>query len=443
MQAWVEFVEEQQQKLGAETTNKWLKTLKVLRYDARNLHLEAKDTFHAMWFDEHMRQEVALRLLNNNRRRIKVHVTIANAPAKKLDPKKKSAEKESISSFSLTFDELDPYCTLANFSIFESNLLVHKVFAQLCTDKSSLAAVNPIYIHGTGGSGKTHLLMACADALRKQGINVIFTNAQTFTDHVVSAIRAGEMSIFRQSYRNGQVLIVDDVHVLSNKGATQEEFFHTFNTLHMDNKQIILAANCSPGELKNIEPRLTSRFEWGLVHGLDMPKPNELEQILKAKAQAMNFVLHPKIIEYLLTTFSSPKMVIKAFSLIVIKSHMEVQKGPLSVLSAAQMVEDLFEEEHKNALTNKKVVQCVAEYYGIRPKDIMGKSQTRDCVLPRQICMHICRHHLKQPFQKIAQAFGKDHSTVMTSVKVVQKGIDTDDAEIAGSYKSILKRLRP
>lgn len=443
MQAWESFVEEQLHKLGAETANKWLKTLKVLQYDAGNLHLEAKDTFHAMWFEEHMRQEVAVRLFNNNKRRIKVHLTVANAPTPKRDPKKKSVVKESVPSFSLTFEELDPFCTLANFAVFESNLLIHKIFAQLCSDKTSLGAVNPIYIHGSSGTGKTHLLMACVDALRKQGLNVIYTNAQTFTDHVVSAIRAGEMSIFRQSYRNGHVLIIDDVHVLSNKGATQEEFFHTFNTLHMDNKQIILSANCAPGELQNIEPRLTSRFEWGLVHGLEMPSIPELGQILSAKAHAMDFVLHPKITEYLLATFSTPKMVIKAFEMIVLRSHMEGLKGPLSVIAAAQMVEDLLDEERKNALTQQKVVQGVAEFYGIRSEDIMGKSQTRDCVLPRQISMHICRHQLKLPFVKIAQLFGKDHSTVMTSVKVVQKGIDNDDEEIAGSYRIILKRLRP
>jgi chromosomal replication initiator protein len=195
--------------------------------------------------------------------------------------------------------------------------------------------------------------------------------------------------------------------------------------------------------LQNIEPRLTSRFEWGLVHGIEMSSPEEIAQILKAKAQAMNFVLHPKVAEYLLETFSSTKMVIKALEMLVLRTHMGSVKGPLSVVMAAQMVEGLLEEERKNALTPQTIVQGVAEFYGIRSEDILGKAQTRDCVLPRQISMHICRHHLKLPFVRIANLFGKDHSTVMTSVKVVQKGIDNDDQEVAGSYHTILKRLRP
>lgn len=442
MEAWEGFVEEQKEKLGTETVNKWLKSLKIVNFDAGNLYLEAKDTFHVMWFEEHMRQEVTKRLLNNNKRRVKVHVTVASAPVHKRDSRKRSSAKEKAPSFTLTFDELDPNCTLANFVVFDSNVLAHKVFAQLCSGNSSLGTVNPIYIHGSSGTGKTHLLMACAEAMRKQGLNVIYTNAQTFTSHVVSAIRAGEMCLFRQSYRNRDALIIDDIHVFSNKSATQEEFFHTFNTLHMDGKQIILAANCAPGDLQNIEPRLTSRFEWGLVHGIETPTVPELEQILKAKALSLNFSLHPKVIEYLVTTFATAKMVIQALEMIVLRTHLDSIKGPITQLMAAHIVEGLVAEEKKSALTPNKVVLSVAEHYGIRSEDILGKAQTRDCVLPRQISMHICRHQLKMSFLKIAQCFFRDHSTVMTSVKVVQKGIDADDEEIAAPYRNILKKIR-
>lgn len=443
MQAWKNFLEVQQEELGTETVNKWLRPLKIVSFDAGNLYLEAKDTFQVMWFEEHMRKKVDVQLVNNNKRRIKVHLRVVNAPSQKKGEKKVKGNLEDSHKFTLHFDQLDPNCTLSNFVVFESNLVVHKILTQLCTDNTVLAAVNPIYIHGCSGTGKTHLLMGCAAAFMKNGLRVIYTNAQTFTDHVVAAIRAGEMSLFRQAYRNNDVMIIDDVHVFSRKGATQEEFFHTFNTLHLDNKQIILAANCAPADLKMIEPRLTSRFEWGLVHGIEMPVTAELHEILKTKAQALQFDLTQKLSDYLIASFSTPKMIIKALETLVLRAHLDGIKGPLSLLMAAGMLEGLLAEEKENSLTAQGIIQGAAEHFGLRSEDITGKAQTRECVLPRQISMHLCRHQLKLPFVKIAEIFNKDHSTVMTSVKVIQKSIDQKEDEIAGAYRVIMKRLRP
>ncbi len=443
MQAWKDFLEAQQEELGVETVNKWLRPLKILSFDAGNLYLEAKDTFQVMWFEEHIRKKADARFLNNNKRRIRIHLSVANAPSRKKWTKKAKGNLAEEHKFTLHFDQVDPHCTLSNFVVLESNMMVHKVLIQLCADPKTLGTVNPIYIHGSSGTGKTHLLMGCAEALLKNGLRVIYTNAQTFTDHVVAAIRAGEMSQFRQAYRNNDVLIIDDVHVFSRKGATQEEFFHTFNTLHLDNKQIILSANCPPSELQMIEPRLTSRFEWGFVHGIDMSQARELEEILKAKARVLQFDLQPRLCEYLLAAFSTAKMLVKALETLVLRTHMEGVKGPLSLLMAAGMLEGLLAEEKQNALTPHGIIHGTAEHFGLRVEDITGKAQTRECVLPRQISMHLCRHQLKLPFVKIAEIFNKDHSTVMTSVKVIQKGIDLKEDEVAGAYRVIMKRLRP
>lgn len=458
MHAWEKFVDSQEAELGAETVQKWLKTLKVLRFDACNLYLEAKDAFQAMWFEEHIRQKIQQKLFNNNNKRIKVHLSIANVPAKtKARPKKEKASEATQSSFSLTFDELDPYCTFGQFVLSEPNILTHKVFCQIAgcdpsikgkiVGNPELAVFNPVYVHGSSGSGKTHLLMATAHALREQGYRVIYSRAQTFTDHVVSAIRAGEMSLFRQAYRNSDVLIIDDVHVFSRKGATQEEFFHTFNTLHVAGKQIILSANCAPGELQYIEPRLVSRFEWGIVISAESPSRQEAAEILKNKAAAMNYPIHNKVIEFLLETFSTTKALNRALEALILRSHLNesVAKSVhshLTVILAKQLLADLIVEEQQAELTPNRIILNVAEFFGIRPEDVLGKAQTRDCVLPRQISMHLCRYQLKMPYVKIGDLFAKDHSTVMSSVKLIQKGIDSDDKEIAGAYRAIYKKIR-
>lgn len=454
MKAWEHFVQAQEGDLGVATVQKWLKSLKVLRFDACNLYLEAKDSFQALWFEEHMRSRVQAQLFNNNQKRIKVHLSIANVPSvksKKTADKRKGRATVDRPSFSLEFDELDPQCVFDQFIVSPENVFTYKLFAEIAGIQSGehttpLAAINPIYLHGAAGSGKTHLLIATAAALRARGLNVIYARAQTFTDHVVAAIRAGEMSLFRQMYRSGDVLIIDDVHVFSRKGATQEEFFHTFNTLHMVGKQIILSANCAPGELSFIEPRLVSRFEWGVVLSLESMGKKDAAQMLQAKAAAMEITLHPKVEEFLLDSFSSVKSLTRALKALVLRFHLYQtnEKAPLKQITitwAQQVLADLLQEEKKAAVTSDFIFQGVAEYFGIRVEDILGTARTRDCVLPRQLAMFLCRQLLKLPYLSIGELFGKDHSTVMSSVKMIQKKVDADNPEVASAYRAVLKKV--
>lgn len=454
MEAWENFVDVLEAEIGSDTIQKWLKSLKVIRFDACNLHLEAKDTFQALWFEEHIREKVRARLFNNNRRRIKVHLTVANAPSK-IKNRNQLAQKDAEAAkprFELSFDSLDPNYTLSSFFVSEANQLTYKVFTQITgagkkANKVDSSSLTPLYISGPSGSGKTHLLMAAAEALGKQGLHVIYARAQTFTDHVVSAIRAGEMSTFRQAYRNSDVLIIDDVHVFSRKDATQEEFFHTFNTLHVAGKQIILSAHCHPAELQFIEPRLVSRFEWGIALTLETPPRETMARILEERTKILEFPLHTKVSEFLLDTFTNPKSLSQAVEALVLRCHLNEQTRKISsvqltILWIKQLLSDLLQAQQDAALTPPRILRHVAEHFGIRSEDILGKAQTRDCVLPRQIAMHICRHELKLPYLKIAELFSRDHSTVMSSVKQIQKGMDGDDQEIAVPLKAVMKKIK-
>lgn len=458
MQAWESFVESLELEIGNETVNKWLKSLKILRFDACNIYLEAKDAFQVMWFEEHIRQKVQTRLFNKNHRRIKVHLSLANTSVKaqnRTSKTQKSLEADP-PSFDLIFDELDPHFTFSKFIVSASNMLTYKVFSEIARirlegEEAALKPkppdLTPLYLHGASGSGKTHLLMSTASALKQQGLHVIYARAQSFTDHVVSAIRSGEMSRFRQTYRNSDVLIIDDVHVFSRKGATQEEFFHTFNTLHIAGKQIILSANCAPNELQFIEPRLVSRFEWGIALSLDVPPRVKIEEMIQERVAAMDFALHQKVIDFLLDSFPNPKCLNQALEALVLRSHLnqQISKIPsthLTIIQAKELLSDLLLEQRAAALTPQRILQYVAEYFGIKQEDILGKAQTRDCVLPRQISMHFFRHQLKLPYLKIGELFSKDHSTVMSSVKQIQKGMDADEQEIAVPYRSIMKKIK-
>lgn len=457
MEAWELFLQQQEAELGSETVQKWLRSLKIQRFDACNLYLEAKDSFQILWFEEHIRSKAEAKLVNGNNKRIKIHLSVANS-SKASPPSSQKNRPSGLKtnkgaqpiSFQLNFDQLDPLCLFEHFIANQDNELIYKLLSELVGLSSSpsppsLGAFNPIYLHGPTGSGKTHLLMSLAHAFRTQGLKTIYVRAELFTDHVVTAIRAGEMSIFRQAYRNTDVLLVDDVHVFSRKGATQEEFFHTFNTLHLAGKQIILTANCSPQELQLIEPRLVSRFEWGVVLPLKLLEGNDLKQMLLAKSQALHVSLPQKILDFLIETFTSnPRALVKSFEALILRLHTDSEHPlqNLTTTAAKTLLTDLMIEEGKSALTPPKIVQAVAEHYGIRTEDILGKSQTRECALPRQLAMSLCREKLKMPFMKIGDLFSRDHSTVMASVKQVQQSLEQDQREISSAWHAILRKLQ-
>ena len=451
MQAWEQFLQQQEAELGPETVQKWLRSLKIQRFDACNLYLEAKDSFQALWFEEHMRGKAQTRLVNGNNKRIKIHLSVANAVSgsKKDRSQTKGTKETKPPQFKLNFDELDPLCLFQHFIVSQDNQLTYQLLCELVglapsTATTSLGTFNPLYLYGPTGSGKTHLLMSLAQGFRAQGLKSIYVRAELFTDHVVTAIRAGEMSTFRQAYRNADILLVDDVHVFSRKGATQEEFFHTFNTLHLEGKQIILSANCAPQELQLIEPRLVSRFEWGIVLPLKPLQTVELKNMLQAKSQALLFGLSAKVMDFLVETFTShPKALVKAFEALVLRLHLDAHNSSqnLSVPATKALLADLLAEEQRAAITSSKIIQAVAEHYGIRPEDILGKSQKRECAFPRQIAMHLCREKLKMPFMKIGDLFSRDHSTVMASVRQIQESLETKP-DLAGDWHTILKKLQ-
>ncbi len=446
MQAWNDFIKKQEGFLGKDIAEKWLHSLKIVHFDSGNLYLEAKDSFQVLWFEEHIRPLLKTQLLNNNFRPIKVHLTVAEALtiSPKLLKKEKGGNHPSIHFHK---DKIDPAMTLENFIPGDANKIVFRFFSELTGNtegaKLSLAAFNPIYLWGGSGSGKTHLLMALAQEFSKRGLNALYARAETFTEHVVSAIRGSVMGTFRKAYRNADVLLVDDVHLFARKDATQEEFFHTFNTLHTSGRQIILSSKCAPTLLEEIEPRLVSRFEWGINLHFEKLGVQDLMQVLKKRCEGFNFPLSTSVSQFLVETFSSSKSLQKALEALILRCHLagdvKHKRNSLSldVESAKKMLADLVAEEIKVALTPDKIINSVSALYGVRCEDLLGKAQNLECSFPRQVAMYLCRQELKLPFQKIGQIFSRDHSTVMTSIKQIEKKIESSDKELLYSLSEI------
>ncbi len=445
MQAWEQFILEQEAELGSQTVQKWLRCLQIRRFDASNLYLEAQDSFQVLWFEEHMRTKVQKRLINDQHKKIKVHLKLCKPEraTKKSQPRNTKTFKNSNQpTFEIAFDSLNPLYQSTNFIFHANNQLVAKFIAEIGNCSPDIATCNPIYFHGAVGSGKTHLLMALAHAFQKRGLKTIYVRCETFAEHVISAIRADAMSDFRLAYRDADVLIIDDVHILARKWATQEEFFHIFNTLHLANKQIVLAADSAPQELQFIEPRLISRFEWGIVLPLYILQVNERQTLLANKAQALNCQLPSDVAEFLIETFnSSPKALVKALEAMTLRLYSQKQAASLSIPFTKALLTDLLHDEQKMTLTPNKIVQLVAYHFGIIEENILGRMQTKEYALARKLAMYLCRQELKMPFMQIGKFFARDHSTVITSVKQVQDELDKDNHHLIADFNIILQKL--
>jgi chromosomal replication initiator protein len=421
MKQWEEFVQKQFDEMGEAAVKKWLFPLKIIKYDAQNLLLEAKDSFHLLWFEEHIRAKVEKELFNNNGKKIKVSVNLpGSSPLEKKEKKKEPPKK---TPFELYFDGLDP---LLSFDTFAASPQ-HKVILTILKERT----FTPILLFGGKGTGKTHLLQAAAIAMKAEGLEVLYTRGETFTNHVVSAIRSSEMSLFRQIYRKVDALIIDGIEVLAHKGATQEELFHTFNTLHIVQKPIILSSEKPPHELSFIEPRMISRFEWGISLPLPSPTHEEKKFILEKKCELLKFPLHPKVQGFLIENVGANcSLLIEALQILIYRHELAQKESgrpgktsstTLTTSLVKHYLNDLLDKEEKAKLTPKKIIQFIADAKGLKAEEILGASQARDISFSRQLAMAICRKELKLPFKKIGEIFERDHSTVMSAINTVKE----------------------
>ncbi len=434
MKTWEKFLSSQEDELGKEVVEKWLRPLKIVHFDAANLYLEAEDPFQASWFEEHIRPKLLGKLFNENGRLLKVHLQLHHL--KKVPPKKEKKEWKPV--LNIQSDAIDPQAT---FDLFIPAQKDHTTFELLKKNLEALDPFNPLFICTPPGAGKSHLLMAAAHFLREKGLSCFYVRAESFTEHLVAAIRNGNMQLFRKIYRNQDVLLIDDIEVLGGRAASQEELFHTFNTLHGLKKRLIFSASLLPRDLTNVEPRLTSRFEWGLVLSFHHLELSEMNILLEKRQKAFDFFLNVDVSHFLLSHFnSSPRALVKAFELLVLRAHQnQMRPQDLNLLKAQKILEILLEEEKKEKTTPHQILEKVASFYELKTDDLIGKSQRKEYMLARQVAMYLCRTLLKMPYTKIGTLFLRDHSTVMTSIKNIENIKKDSQNELSGSLKILSK----
>jgi len=308
---------------------------------------------------------------------------------------------------------LNPKYTFETFVIGSSNRFAHA--AAVAVAEAPAKAYNPLFIYGDSGLGKTHLLHAIGHYAQSlyQGVRVRYVSSEEFTNDFINMIRDGKQDGFRRRYRDVDVLLVDDIQFLENKEGTQEEFFHTFNTLHNATKQIVISSDRAPKRLVTLEDRLRSRFEWGLLTDIQPPELETRIAILRKKAVQDRLNAPPEALEYIASRISTNIRELEG-ALIRVSAFASLNRQAVDLQLAEFVLKDLIPESQGPEITAATIMGQTASYFGLSIDDLCGTSRSRVLVTARQIAMYLCRELTDLSLPKIGQHFGgRDHTTVM------------------------------
>ncbi|MGD9629523.1 MAG: chromosomal replication initiator protein DnaA [Pyrinomonadaceae bacterium] len=326
-------------------------------------------------------------------------------------------------STSTNFVDLEPVenslnqkYTFEKFVVGTSNQFAHA--AALAVAETPGKAYNPLFLYGGVGLGKTHLMHAVGHAIKLQNrhLRVSYITSETFMNDLINAIRFDKTQSFRDKYRSIDVLLMDDVQFMAGKERTQEEFFHTFNALHNDQKQIVISSDCPPREIPTLEERLHSRFEWGLIADIEPPDLETKVAILKRKADLDGIELPDEIAIFIASKIKSNVRELEG-SLVRLVAISSMRGIPISRLLAQEALKNIIDAERPEGLTMERIARVVASHYKLTVEEMKSKNNSRAISMPRQVAMYLCKRLTKHSFPEIGKEFGgKHHTTVMHSV---------------------------
>jgi len=311
--------------------------------------------------------------------------------------------------------------TFETFVIGSSNRFAHA--AAVAVAEQPARAYNPLFVYGGSGLGKTHLLHAIGHYTRTlyKGTRVRYVSSEEFTNEFINSIRDDKAAAFQRRYRDVDVLLIDDIQFFSGKVQTQEEFFHTFNTLHNANKQIVITSDLPPKQLQDFEDRMRSRFEWGLITDVQPPDLETRIAILRKKTIQERLVAPPEVLEYIASKISSNIRELEG-ALIRVTAFASLNRQPVDLAITEIVLKDLLPSDTGPEITAAQIMAATAQYFGVTVDDLCGSSRSRVLVTARQIAMYLCRELTDLSLPKIGQAFGgRDHTTVMHADRKIRQ----------------------
>ncbi len=435
---WEQVCHTIKQRVGETAFEAWIKPVKARVDDkTRSLILETPNEFFKDWVLQHY--DLIIRdALKHAKEEFSVEYTInpslflaEKQPARERQPERAKVKEEFF---------LNPKYTFDNFVVGPSNRFTNA--ACLSIAESPAKAYNPLFIYGKVGLGKTHLMQAICHGIRQRDPKTKFyyTPTEKFTNELISSIQHRTTQAFRDKFRNVDVLLIDDIHFIANKEATQEEFFHTFNALYDSHKQIIISSDRPPKEIAKLEERLVSRFSWGLVTDIQPPDLETRVAILKKKMEHEAIKVPDDVLFFIAETIKTNIRELEG-ALVRVIAYSLLEETKITLEMAKNILKDLLRETLK-LISIEDIQKAVAAYYRIDPKDLKTKKRVKNIVLSRQIAMYVARELTAMSLPEIGQAFGgKDHTTVLHSFKKIKLSI-TRDTQLKQAIERIVLDIK-
>lgn len=448
---WESVDQELKNLFPADQYELWFDGLVCVKESDSKIVLAAKSDFNAIWIENNYLDVIAQQARAFAGAPVKISITVVKPEAEESTAESSSNAFNRMAEPALKLEDrvaqqdaenrrieeeikvkarrtlLNPRNTFENFVVGSGNQLAHA--ASIAVANAPGRAYNPLFVYGETGLGKTHLMHAVAHQMLVSNPNarIAYVSTEKFTNEFINAIRENKLAKFRKYYRTVDALLVDDIHFLSGKESTQEEFFHTFNDLFESGRQIFLASDRPANEIERLEDRLISRFQWGMVTDIQAPDFETRVAILRKKADAMNIVLEDAVMEFLAERVSRNVRRMEG-ALTRIASFNSLTDRTLDLAAVERLLSDLLQEEAATKVTIEQIQKRVSDYYKIRFSELVGRRRTSAIVFPRQVAMYIARTLTSDPLKSIGEAFGgRDHGTVIHACKQVENMMDQDD----------------
>ena len=442
--AWLKVINSLQNELTPHVYERWLKPLQALRITEHELTLGVPDEFFKSWVWDHYGNMILLVLKDVMREpdfklSLEIHkpdlpqsaVSVPRTPL----PFEHVMQNPSTGALNLNEPAFNSKYTFDAFVVGPSNRFAHA--ASMAVAEAPAKAYNPLFIYGPVGLGKTHLMHAIGQEIlrRTPNLRVLYITSEKFTNQLINAIKTGTTVKFREKYRSVDCLLIDDIQFIAGKEATMEEFFHTFNTLYDVHKQIVVTSDKPPKDINNLEERLVSRFEWGLVTDIQPPDYETRTAILRKKAERENLHIPDSVTSFIADRIKSNIRELEG-ALIRVVAYSKLVGKEVDEVVAYEVLKDLIVENQKK-ITVDLIQRRVAEYFEVRPSDMTAKRRSRSIVYPRHLAMFLSREMTSLSLPEIGEQFGgRDHTTVLHAYEKIKKDIKRDQ-----KVKSLVDKL--
>ena len=426
---WAKVLSHMEERLGAITVSAWFDDAEVVELNEDHLILYSSSDFRREIIRRRCTEYIqdALKEVFNSDAKLIVYGD------EELDAHKSKDKKRTSMDF-------NPQFSFESFVVGPSNRFAHGAALAVATHPGD--AYNPLFIYGPPGVGKTHLLYAIANGIRKKNpdANIVYIRGDEFTNELIAAIRTGKNIEFRSKYREADLFLIDDVQFIAGKESTQEEFFHTFNKLYEEHKQIVMTSDRKPSDMLTLEDRLRTRFEWGLLADIQPPDYETRMAILKNKARSLGLDLPDDVCNYIAINVNKNVRQIEG-TVKKIMAYRDLNNMPLDLQNISRAIDDMFKVEGNSLPTASLIISQVCKFYSLDENVLRGSLKNKGTSEARQVAMYLVRQLTNLSLPDIGQEFGRDHSTVLYAIRKVEVEIKKGNETMQNNIRDITANI--